>query len=244
MVADWGAKKIEKSLEGTAASLLGGGKKEGAGEAAAAQTTATATNTTALGTATTTLGTTTTALGTMSTSLGTLQSSLVTLQSSLVTLDASVAGLTAAVNANSSAKGAGGSGLSLPGLGGGGGGNGEGGGAGSEVTALAEGGEFGAHRPLLVGERGPELMVPGFSGSVIPNNALQRAAGAYAMPSLSGSRVGRAELPEASSGQARAQRGADVGPQRHVHEVNLGEWGHRTLNEWFEDRLAREAANR
>lgn len=36
----------------------------------------------------------------------------------------------------------------------------------------ADGGDFGAGRAMIVGERGPELMVPGASGTVIPNHRL------------------------------------------------------------------------
>jgi phage-related minor tail protein len=38
----------------------------------------------------------------------------------------------------------------------------------------AEGGPVMAGEPYIVGERGPELMVPGMSGSIIPNDALRR----------------------------------------------------------------------
>ena len=41
------------------------------------------------------------------------------------------------------------------------------------VVPLAEGGRAAAGRPFLVGERGPELFVPGVTGQVIPNSALQ-----------------------------------------------------------------------
>lgn len=40
------------------------------------------------------------------------------------------------------------------------------------LPGKANGGPVSAGRPYLVGERGPELMVPGRSGTVIPNNAL------------------------------------------------------------------------
>jgi hypothetical protein len=36
----------------------------------------------------------------------------------------------------------------------------------------AEGGPVTAGRPYIVGEQGPELMVPGASGTVVPNSAL------------------------------------------------------------------------
>lgn len=40
------------------------------------------------------------------------------------------------------------------------------------IGARADGGPVSAFRPYLVGERGPELIVPGASGTVIPNEAL------------------------------------------------------------------------
>ena len=40
------------------------------------------------------------------------------------------------------------------------------------IPGLAVGGPASAGRPYLVGERGPELFVPGSSGSVVPNNAM------------------------------------------------------------------------
>ena len=40
------------------------------------------------------------------------------------------------------------------------------------IDALASGGPASAGRPYMVGERGPELMVPNRSGTVIPNHAL------------------------------------------------------------------------
>jgi hypothetical protein len=48
--------------------------------------------------------------------------------------------------------------------------------AGVPVSAIqgqyANGGSFSANRPMIVGERGPELLVPRNSGSIIPNNQL------------------------------------------------------------------------
>lgn len=38
------------------------------------------------------------------------------------------------------------------------------------VPAMAMGGSVAANRPYVVGERGPELFVPGASGTIIPNN--------------------------------------------------------------------------
>ena len=42
---------------------------------------------------------------------------------------------------------------------------------------FAEGGKVGANKPVVVGEEGPELFVPGTSGSIIPNNRLAMAGG-------------------------------------------------------------------
>jgi hypothetical protein len=42
---------------------------------------------------------------------------------------------------------------------------------------FAGGGDFLANHPMLVGERGPELMTPGFSGHVTPNNQLGGGGG-------------------------------------------------------------------
>ena len=36
----------------------------------------------------------------------------------------------------------------------------------------ALGGAVGAGRPYMVGERGPELFVPGAQGNIVPNNAM------------------------------------------------------------------------
>lgn len=43
---------------------------------------------------------------------------------------------------------------------------------GGGASAKATGGDVGGGRPYLVGEQGPELMVPGASGTVIPNHRL------------------------------------------------------------------------
>ena len=40
------------------------------------------------------------------------------------------------------------------------------------LTGRANGGGVGAGRPYLVGERGPELFVPGAQGNIVPNNAM------------------------------------------------------------------------
>ena len=46
-----------------------------------------------------------------------------------------------------------------------------------EVGARAMGGPVSAGSPYLVGEQGPELFVPGASGSIVPNGALGRNGG-------------------------------------------------------------------
>jgi phage-related minor tail protein len=44
----------------------------------------------------------------------------------------------------------------------------------SKIPGFAEGGTYPANKPFIVGEKGPELMIPdGSSGSVVPNNKLQ-----------------------------------------------------------------------
>jgi len=48
-------------------------------------------------------------------------------------------------------------------------------GANTDVSGLiprANGGPVGAGQPYLVGERGPELFVPGAKGNIVPNNAM------------------------------------------------------------------------
>jgi hypothetical protein len=42
----------------------------------------------------------------------------------------------------------------------------------ADVKTAATGGPVSAGKPYLIGERGPELMVPGRSGTIVPNNAL------------------------------------------------------------------------
>ena len=42
----------------------------------------------------------------------------------------------------------------------------------SGVSPKAMGGHVSSNRPYMVGERGPELMIPGASGTIIPNNKL------------------------------------------------------------------------
>lgn len=45
-------------------------------------------------------------------------------------------------------------------------------GGGGVAAAFAGGGSFGAGRPMLVGERGPEIIVPSTAGTVVPNSAI------------------------------------------------------------------------
>ena len=42
----------------------------------------------------------------------------------------------------------------------------------NSVFARANGGPVGAGRPYMVGERGPELFIPGAQGNIVPNNAM------------------------------------------------------------------------
>ena len=44
------------------------------------------------------------------------------------------------------------------------------------ITGKANGGSVGSGRPYLVGERGPELFVPGAQGNIVPNNAMGGAS--------------------------------------------------------------------
>ena len=45
----------------------------------------------------------------------------------------------------------------------------------SSIFGRANGGPVGAGRPYMVGERGPELFVPGAQGNIVPNNAMGSA---------------------------------------------------------------------
>ena len=49
---------------------------------------------------------------------------------------------------------------------------GGGGGGVGKIAGFASGGDFSAGQPMMVGEEGPELMIPGRSGTIIPNHAL------------------------------------------------------------------------
>lgn len=48
------------------------------------------------------------------------------------------------------------------------------------ITAFAGGGSFSGGRPMLVGERGPEVIMPKNGGTVIPNGAMQGGGGGVA----------------------------------------------------------------
>ena len=56
---------------------------------------------------------------------------------------------------------------------------------GTTGTAKAMGGPVMAGQPYLIGERGPELMVPKQSGTIIPNNGLGGGATVINAPSTS-----------------------------------------------------------
>lgn len=58
-------------------------------------------------------------------------------------------------------------------------------GGGEEVEARASGGPVRSGRPYLIGERGPELMVPNRNGLVVPNHMLNGGGGASASPAAS-----------------------------------------------------------
>ena len=51
------------------------------------------------------------------------------------------------------------------------------------LPGLAMGGPAQAGQPYIVGEKGPELFVPGQSGTVIPNNKINSGSGSQAQPS-------------------------------------------------------------
>lgn len=52
-----------------------------------------------------------------------------------------------------------------------------GGGGGFGIPFFANGGRTPANQPIIVGERGPELFVPGTAGEVVPNNELGNSIG-------------------------------------------------------------------
>jgi hypothetical protein len=55
---------------------------------------------------------------------------------------------------------------------------------GSQYVGQQFGGSVFAHRPYLVGEAGPELFIPGASGTVVPNSALRGGRTSAGMPTL------------------------------------------------------------
>lgn len=67
--------------------------------------------------------------------------------------------------------------------------------AGKALGFMANGGTMQANRPYIVGERGPELMVPGRSSAIIPNDKLGSGGGVTVNQSISfGAGVTRAEI--------------------------------------------------
>ena len=75
---------------------------------------------------------------------------------------------------------------------------------------LALGGRAKSRRPYLVGEKGPELMVPDQSGTVVPNNKLQ-ALVRKAVPRARGGRVYAGGEPEVATRQSPAVAGQSPG---------------------------------
>ena len=59
-----------------------------------------------------------------------------------------------------------------------------------DFLRLARGGPFGAGQPLLVGEEGPEIMVPGAPGVVAPRNRLEDLVASVASDAGGGGRAG------------------------------------------------------
>jgi hypothetical protein len=67
------------------------------------------------------------------------------------------------------------------------------------LPGFANGGSVSANAPIIVGERGPELFVPGTSGAIIPNHKMGAASGGGGGPTVNisyniQSGVSRAEL--------------------------------------------------
>jgi hypothetical protein len=77
----------------------------------------------------------------------------------------------------------------------------------SGLFGRATGGAVTAGRPYLIGERGPELFMPGAGGSVIPNDALSRLAAPAAGPGL---QVHIHNAPPGTTATPRADGGIDV----------------------------------
>ncbi|MGA0895591.1 MAG: hypothetical protein ACO3S5_13285, partial [Ilumatobacteraceae bacterium] len=59
-----------------------------------------------------------------------------------------------------------------------------GGGLRNQMEGRASGGPVNAGQPYLVGERGPEIVVPGRSGTVIPNNRIGGSGGGVGSPTV------------------------------------------------------------
>ncbi|KHQ51256.1 phage tail tape measure protein [Mameliella alba] len=76
------------------------------------------------------------------------------------------------------------------------GGGGGGGGGGLFGGFRAEGGPVAAGRAYIVGERGPELMVPGASGTIVPNHALGGGGGSISISVTVDGARGNAEIEE------------------------------------------------
>jgi len=74
----------------------------------------------------------------------------------------------------------------------------------SGFTPRANGGSVTAGRPYLVGERGPEMFVPGAQGNIVPNNAMGGGASVTVNVDASGSSV-------EGSGDQAAQLGKAIG---------------------------------
>jgi hypothetical protein len=89
---------------------------------------------------------------------------------------------------------------------GGGFGGGFGGSSGAGLAKRATGGAVAAGRPYLIGEFGPEIMMPGVGGTVMPHNALSRLGGG-AGP---GMQVHIHNAPPGTTATPRADGGLDV----------------------------------
>lgn len=118
---------------------------------------------------------------------------------------------------------------------------GSGGGSGGLVSSLissifggfrADGGPVSANKAYVVGERGPELIVPKFSGSVIPNNMMQMGQGSAAkdnnaMHVTTDVRVSVDDDGKITAvARSEARRAAQQGQRAAVQEVKgkLNQW--------------------
>jgi len=72
------------------------------------------------------------------------------------------------------------------------------------IPGMARGGAVAAGRPYMVGERGPELFVPGAQGNIVPNNAMGGGASVTVNVDASGSSV-------EGDGDQAAQLGKAIG---------------------------------